>query len=195
MAKLFQTKEDKVLNEFFLEEGQEREVRTKIGKYSIYEPNAEFYRIVNEMLSKNTIEQDEDGNISGIEISESDSIATLVEMMNAVTDLPEAVRNEENLRNMDGLGRKSNKLFNDIVKEIQDMIYETVGDNIRAISREEKVMEKMSPKVKEKYIKTRRRQLEKLAEKAKEPELSDEEKEEILLEKRLEELRAKKKTN
>lgn len=197
MEKLFETKakgetlnEELELNELFLPENQEREIRTKIGKYTIYEPNAEFYKIINEMTALNKSEPNENGEISEVNISESDSIKTLVRIMVELTDLPESIASEETLKRMDSLKRKPSKLLTSIISEIGDMIYEAYESAIKVASREDKITKNMSPKAKAKYLELRNKILEKAVEV--EPELTDEEKEEIELEKRLEEIRVKK---
>lgn len=164
-----------VLSEFMLEE-EEREIRAKFGKYTVYEPNDEFREIIKSVLDKKQVDLGEDEEID----LTIDSLEIFVQLLASITDLPQEVFTVESLEK---IIKKPKKIFSQIFDEMISMMYEVTGDAVDRVKSQEKVL-KHIPEEKRKLI---QKHLEEKAEK----EIDPKQKEINELEKKLQELKNK----
>lgn len=166
-----------VIDEFFLPEEQEREIRAEVGGYHVYEPNAEFYDIINDLTK--ALAKDKE-SFDSIEASPEISRKYVSLILQSQTDLPYEVTTIEVLELMDNGIRKANKNFRSIIDEIQTMIEEAYAKAFKLIEKEKRITEGMTPKQKKLYNE--------MKQKKKEPVLTDKEIRKQELRKELEEL-------
>ncbi|MCP3925538.1 MAG: DUF1682 domain-containing protein [Desulfobacterales bacterium] len=173
-------KQENIYNDFFMEEGQEREIRATFGKYHVFEPNEEFFTIMSNLL-KDAAEKSEDGSVDGINIS-TDESELLVDMLHALTDIPDTIVNKETFEKM--ASRKTTKLLRTIMSEIQDVMTEAYAEVIKKAQKEEQIKANMTPKQRKIYEELQAKKVAELTSVKSDEEIEVEELEKQLAEKR-----------
>lgn len=141
----FMKEKANALNEFMLDEN-EREVLTKVGKYSIYDINEE----VEQILTEFTKMMFEDKNADRArQITESDEF--MVKILGLMTDLPKEILTIENYSKIKS---RQKKIFRDICFEVSNIIHNYTLLLAKKWKNINDDMELMNDKEKERYLKS-----------------------------------------
>lgn len=149
--------EDEILeNEFFLEEGEVKEVRCKVGKYNVYEPTIEFYEYMGNKFTESMKGKEIPEGKVAIDIDDNDDLQMTSDLYRMLTDIPEKIINVEMLRKMNAQKRKKTQLLANITLELNDIVEDYMnyifGKTIQTQDKTEKITSKMSPKAKKAYF-------------------------------------------
>lgn len=139
---MIENKEDKILDELMLEEGQTREVLGEFGlggRFKVYSPNEDFRLLMEELIEKSK----EEGEYT---LTDNDSLRV---MFSVLTNFPEDFPNLLEKEKFDKICENPKRVFS----KMSILIAEIVNDEINQINKDLTRMNNMPNSAKARLIK------------------------------------------